>query len=297
MCIAIYKPANKIIDMETLQRCFSANPDGAGFMYSNGTEMKIHKGFFSFKSFWKAFQHHQERQCLIHFRIKTHGEVSVGNCHPFFVTKDIGFIHNGIISKHGGNRDKSDTRDFNETILRPLVKQFGTTIITSPQFDALVSDYIGFSKLAFLDIEGNVTIVNDQMGVWDDEVWYSNSSYKPVTPYVYQGRTTYYSKSEPKAPVVTKHYSTYDDMGTYAILTRNFGGIIAGEEVEIISWGQYHTVDVETLEGFVVRNIPVSLLEFDDDPTTPAKPVVEQKQIAQASDYYGGNNIWDYSDY
>lgn len=293
MCIAIYKPAEKIIDMDTLQRCFNANPDGAGFMYSNGTEMKIHKGFFTFKAFWKAFEPHQERQCLIHFRIKTHGEVSVKNCHPFFVTKDVGFIHNGIISKHGGNKDKSDTRDFNEKILRPLVKQFGTTIIESPQFDLLVSDYIGFSKLAFLDINGNVTIVNDQMGVWDDEVWYSNSSYKP--PVVYQPRThTYHGKSKTTYPsVVNKQTNPYADLGVYATLAYNFGGIIKGEEVEVVSWGQYHTVDVETLEGFVVRNVPVSYLNFDEDPTTPAKPTDKQLTAMNATDYYGYGYDWD----
>jgi hypothetical protein len=34
MCIAIMKSENKKISKSTLQRCYDANPDGAGFMYA-----------------------------------------------------------------------------------------------------------------------------------------------------------------------------------------------------------------------------------------------------------------------
>ena len=286
MCIAIYKPADKIIDKATLERCFNANPDGAGFMYTNGTEMKIHKGFFTFKSFWKAFEPHQERQCLIHFRIKTHGEISVKNCHPFFITKDIGFIHNGIISKHGGSRDVSDTRDFNEKVLRPLVKQFGTTIITAAPFAKLVEDYIGFSKLAFLDIHGNVTIMNEAQGNWHEDVWYSNQSWKPPVPLPYTYTPKYKSPGYSVYNKPPANASAYEE-DVYATLTQNFGGILKGEEVIINSYGQYHTVDVETFEGYVVKNVPLSLLEFES-----AKPTDKQLASMSAADYYG-YDLWE----
>ena len=46
MCIAIYKPADKILSQETLNECYDSNPDGAGFMYAQDKKLHIEKGFF-----------------------------------------------------------------------------------------------------------------------------------------------------------------------------------------------------------------------------------------------------------
>jgi glucosamine 6-phosphate synthetase-like amidotransferase/phosphosugar isomerase protein len=98
MCIAIYKPKNKIISETTLAECFRSNRDGAGFMYVDKKELKIQKGFFTFQEFYDAYKEHENKQCVVHFRIKTHGPVAEDNCHPFEVNQSLGFVHNGIIS-------------------------------------------------------------------------------------------------------------------------------------------------------------------------------------------------------
>ena len=178
MCIAIYKPEGKLLSLATLKECYTSNPDGAGFMYAENKKLHIEKGFFSFQSFYDAFKKHESKQAVIHFRIKTHGKIDTANCHPFAVNNSIGFVHNGVISGLGDS-DFSDTVRFNETILRPLVNKWGNLALFQDPIVNLLESRIGYSKLVFLDRHGNHKIMNEGKGVWDDGVWFSNTSYKP----------------------------------------------------------------------------------------------------------------------
>ena len=82
MCIAIYKPSDKELTKETLETCFNANPDGAGFAYIN-TDYVGHKKIkikktLDFEDFYQKYERAlslaPESPFLIHFRIKTHGD-------------------------------------------------------------------------------------------------------------------------------------------------------------------------------------------------------------------------------
>lgn len=190
MCIAIYKPEGKIIPIETLKECYRSNPDGAGFMYAQNKRLHIEKGFFSFDSFYKAYEHHQEKQAVIHFRIKTHGKIDTTNCHPFAVNNSLGFVHNGVISGFG-DANHSDTIGFNHGVLQPLVNKWGNLALFQDPMIDLIESRIGYSKLIFLDRHGNHNILNESKGTWDNGVWYSNTSYKPYVAPV----TPSYSKS------------------------------------------------------------------------------------------------------
>jgi len=178
MCIAIYKPENKVLSLATLKECYTSNPDGAGFMYAENKKLHIEKGFFSFQSFYDAFKKHETKQTVIHFRIKTHGKIDTTNCHPFAVNNAIGFVHNGIISGFG-DANHSDTIGFNQSILQPLVSKWGNLALFQDPIIDLIEGRIGYSKLVFLDRHGNHKIMNEHKGTWDDGVWYSNDSYKP----------------------------------------------------------------------------------------------------------------------
>jgi len=178
MCIAIYKPEDKVLSLATLKECYTSNPDGAGFMYAENKKLHIEKGFFSFQSFYDAFKKHETKQAVIHFRIKTHGKIDTTNCHPFAVNNAIGFVHNGIISGFG-DANHSDTIGFNQSILQPLVSKWGNLALFQDPIIDLIEGRIGYSKLVFLDRHGNHKIMNEHKGEWDDGVWYSNNSYKP----------------------------------------------------------------------------------------------------------------------
>lgn len=188
MCIAIYTPAGKVLPRTTLETCFENNDDGCGFAYINTSHTEVKKIFvkktLDFEIFYRQYQRatrvNPDSPFLIHFRIKTHGTISKENCHPFMVQDDLVFIHNGMISGVGYDKEKSDTRLFNEKILQQLPEgwQFNEAVQT------LIEDFINASKLVTMDVEGDIQIFNEQKGNWVDGCWYSNTSYKPRSTYV-----------------------------------------------------------------------------------------------------------------
>jgi hypothetical protein len=187
MCIALAKPENTRVLDSVLEQCFKSNPDGAGFVYLDNDELVTQKGFFTFDSFMEAYQPHENKQALIHFRIKTHGALNEENCHPFTVNEDISFIHNGIIQAVPNHADKSDTIIFNETVLQPLVTKYGDSILADPVIQTLLKDYIGYSKLAFINKKTKeFSFINKQMGNVTDGIWFSNLSWQPYVAPVYK---------------------------------------------------------------------------------------------------------------
>ena len=205
MCIAIYKPEDVTISKASLERCFDANPDGAGFMFAEDNKLHIHKGYFKFKTFYKAYKDHETKQALVHFRIKTHGKTDKTNCHPFLVNDGLGFIHNGIITGYGDDK-LSDTIQFNNAILKKIVKKHGSMGLFDDPMQELIENVIGYSKLVFLDKKGNFNIMNEDKGHWHNKVWYSNDSYKipqpmptyPVTTWKNYGKQDTLFASSPK---------------------------------------------------------------------------------------------------
>ncbi|MDE1866969.1 MAG: class II glutamine amidotransferase, partial [Thaumarchaeota archaeon] len=194
MCIAIYKPADKNLSKELLETCWDANPDGAGFMYTHNGNLRIKKGFMTFEKFFASFNNLQHKTAILHFRIKTHGKANEENTHPFFIADDMAFVHNGIINKvsTSSNHDMSDTWHFNEQILKSLYK-LSPAFVDNEAVQELIKEYIGYSKLVFMDNKDNVWIMNEQKGEWDDGIWYSNGSYKPkvYSPPVVYGSGSY----------------------------------------------------------------------------------------------------------
>lgn len=197
MCIIVYKPKDRILSKNTLENCFMNNNDGAGYMFSENGELIIKKGFFSFNKFYDSYmEDHLKSNVVLHFRISTQGSVEKKNCHPFYVNNTLGFAHNGIlgITTPKGSK-KSDTNLFNCWILRKLPTDF----LTNKAIMLLIEEYIGRDKLAFMDNNGDVTLVNEKAGNWGitgdcEGSWFSNTSYRWKTTYTtgnYAGYGTY----------------------------------------------------------------------------------------------------------
>lgn len=176
MCIAILKPDDKVLTKEVLENCSINNPDGCGFAYINDEGLIIIKKFMDFKDFWEDYKDIQENHTmLIHFRIATHGNIELANCHPFKLNDHMALIHNGIISGYGSKTENlSDTRDF----IDKVVGNISYKMWKNPSFRTLVGKAIGSSKFAILDNDNNYYIINEDLGSWVDGVWYSNNSYK-----------------------------------------------------------------------------------------------------------------------
>jgi len=177
MCLAILKPVESHVTKRKLRTGYKGNPDGAGFMFAADNEIQISKGYFSFRSFYKAFRQAERENpnsnFVIHFRIATSGQIDKDTCHPFYVNPKLGFAHNGVFSKMG-NKKISDTQQYNRQILKSYPKDF----IYKPKFVKKISNFCGwFNKLVFLDNKNSYLIVNENDGVWDGDVWFSNLTY------------------------------------------------------------------------------------------------------------------------
>lgn len=194
MCIAIYKPAGKVIDRDTLHRCYLKNKDGCGFAYfKTDGELVIIKSM-DFQSFYEDYEFHSvlnsDRPFLIHFRIATHGTVNLFNCHPFKIDDNHVMIHNGIIHniRNCPDKKRSDTQMFVDDILKELPPHW----MFNWGITNLIEDYIGASKVVVLAADDSVTIYNESKGEWHEDVWYSNSGYKEPVRYYHHSDKDYY---------------------------------------------------------------------------------------------------------
>lgn len=182
MCIIIVNKEGTL-EKSIFKNCFEKNNDSAGFMFSNNGELKMYKTMNSVNGLYNKYLKVRETNNLpiiIHFRIATGGKIDMNNCHPFYINDDLGFCHNGIIDLPWEIKNHCDTVCFNEAILKELHEDF----LTNKATKELLSKYISWSKLAFLNKDGKFTIINEEKGHWskDDKNWFSNNSYVKYEP-------------------------------------------------------------------------------------------------------------------
>lgn len=217
MCIAIYKPKGITLHDFVIENSWNNNPDGGGFMYVEGNKLNIVKGLMTLAAFKEAFEPHKKKLAVLHFRIATHGNTDEQNTHPFAVDNNLGVVHNGIISKVDTSTDKtkSDTWHFVDAFLKAF-REVNKSFWLKKQFKVLIEEYIGASKLIFLDSKGNVDIYNESMGTWNSNCWFSNTSFQtnrstfsrrnknlPITHSGFDD-DYYYNNQSPPQPVSTR---------------------------------------------------------------------------------------------
>lgn len=188
MCIAIHKPEGFLLTDSTIEESWNHNPDGAGFMYSEDNKLHIVKGLMTLNAFKEAYKPHEAKNCVLHFRIKTHGNKDQENTHPFAIDDRLGMVHNGILTAVETKEDytKSDTWHFTKKHLFTFRKN-NHNFYTNPIYKEMIESFIGFSKLIFMDNKGKVSIFNESKGDWDSGCWFSNKSYVSYAPQPYNG--------------------------------------------------------------------------------------------------------------
>ena len=177
MCLAIFQPAAVTVPETALRAGWCSNSDGAGFAYLRKGKVKVQKGYMSLKDFMEAYSDaagkNKDSPFLIHFRIRSQGDKSSANTHPFELPTGA-VIHNGTLDGTGATWGvgESDTAKF--------VSKFKDIL----NFDFLsakkkeMEDAVSYNKMAFLFNDGRHVILNESKGHWDGGVWYSNGSYK-----------------------------------------------------------------------------------------------------------------------
>jgi len=178
VCIAILKPKESKIKTETLRECWESNPHGAGFMYAKNNRVIVRKELKNFERFLKEYRKHEQigGKMVIHFRIMTHGKLDYKNTHPHRVNNNTWLVHNGVISQHSYKNAKlSDTVKFCK-MLAGLPVDF----MQSKPTLKLIGGYIDTDKIILMDTSGKTRIINEDQGIWDGGIWYSNQSYEPI---------------------------------------------------------------------------------------------------------------------
>jgi len=278
----VYKPKGITVKKEVYNTCFDNNKDGAGFIVREKTgELKLEKGFFTFKDFWEHFQPHLSKQAIIHFRIATHGEVDTENCHPLWVKENtLAFAHNGVINQVDCSKDKtrSDTWHFNATMLQHLREKMGEEFIFDEVIQSLITEYISWSKLAFLHADGRTLIFNKSKGDMENGVWFSNSTYKTWKKTY---KTKFWKQKEQKEQMVnpsTVPIFPYNNlpvipirslppasetirMNDYIEMIHSFNDITSGEVGLVMSIYADRTIEAKIYDsrsptGWKIRNLP-----------------------------------------
>lgn len=190
MCIIVVKRSGIRIGDDILRECFASNPDGAGFAVAKNGELRIRKGYFKFDEFSRAFKRFCAKRdsALLHFRIKTHGSVSKDNCHPYSVSDTVAMAHNGVLTDFRPDKDddRSDTKVFVDAVIKKLPPNWEK----NEGINALIRSSIGYSKLAFINSTGEFRIYNEKSGIWEDDIWFSNTSFRKI---IYHAKPVTYS--------------------------------------------------------------------------------------------------------
>lgn len=173
MCLLIHHSAKTEFDFADSADFYDKNSDGLGIMYAEGGVLHIKKMLP--RSATEAHDWYEEhakgRECVIHWRMRTHGHTDLENCHPYQVLgEDSGMplylAHNGILST-GNKKDisKSDTWHYINDYLRPLLQKY-PDLAFDPIMVEMIGEHIGSSnKFIFLNADGQISVVNERVFV------------------------------------------------------------------------------------------------------------------------------------
>ena len=197
MCLLMVT-MGQVPDYNSIVNASNNNPDGFGYAIHYGDRIITSRGMNAQRTIDKFFDALDgagtDFVAMYHARITTHGDSIIENAHPFRVggRKDIILGHNGMLPIHPKQGDRrSDTRIFAEDILPNL----GVESLDDKDSFKRLEGWAAGSKLAILtnapELRDSVYIVNEDLGTWDKDVWWSNSSYKHS--YTFYG-SGYYSR-------------------------------------------------------------------------------------------------------
>lgn len=186
MCMLTFFPEGALPNEEALANGAVVNEDGHGFAIVTGRTLLVERGMDAAQliaEFVRARAQFPDGPALFHSRLATAGDIDEANCHPFRVGKSplTVLAHNGIfpLSMQPSRRDKrSDTRIAAEDFLPG--DPFGSLGArrNRRRMERWMTDR---NKVVILTVDPRYRkrayLLNEDAGVWDDGVWYSNTDY------------------------------------------------------------------------------------------------------------------------
>ncbi len=201
MCLLIQKPHDVEFTEEHLADFYTRNRDGIGVMYAEDgmlhTYKMIPRNMQDTLDFYEA--HVKGRECAIHYRMRTHGDIDLVNCHPYPVfgfdgaqhPMPIALMHNGVLST-GNSRDpsKSDTWHYIRDYLHVLLKD-DPSLAFDPVFRDVIGKHIGNNRFILMNNLGDTSVINKSQGVMFLGAWLSNEYAWSAAKYLPRKTTTY----------------------------------------------------------------------------------------------------------
>lgn len=177
MCILIHHPKDSCFTSEQLQDFYSKNSDGFGAIVKDNEGVHVVKMVGTYQQIEDLY--YERVACydaIIHFRMKTHGDIDLANCHPYEVMPGLWMAHNGILSTgNAADTKMSDTWHYINDYLRPMLEA-NPDLLHVEAFRKLVGNHIGSSnKFGFMNSKGETFIINKSSGVEHEGIWYSNT--------------------------------------------------------------------------------------------------------------------------
>ncbi len=198
MCCIIFKPENVELDKELLEIRHKANSDSWGYtvLGKNGLDICKWKKEFDFR--WIP----HKQKMVIHFRTGTSGTKKDEGDQPIMIN-DVAVFHNGNFPDYAGKAE-TDTVLFCQDIIARLSRYFYRDILTMQALDAYAKS--NHSKLVFMFDTGKVAILNQEEGVWEKGMWFSNPR---VDDYAGFGFSGLYPYREQEIRYLKKNHESY----------------------------------------------------------------------------------------
>lgn len=198
MCIILSCKPGVLPSYEMIETCFEHNPDGAGYMTSDGVCVHGYKGIMDPVNLYNRIiaLAGKKQPLVLHFRIGTSGGLGGDVTHPYPVTNSLkklhalkwtapyGIAHNGVLPYGSDDaRHISDTIAFIKsdcfTIKKdPRTISSGGLTVSSGAKKKLAGKTRG-SRLCIMDKTGRVRLIGDGWREAAPGIMASNGSYKP----------------------------------------------------------------------------------------------------------------------
>lgn len=191
MCMLTYFPGGVLPDAAALANGAEMNPHGHGYAVVTEQGIVVGKSFDfeeSLDKFTCLRREHPAGPALFHSRFRTHGKTSEANIHPFKVQlrSTTVLAHNGILPSSvqpSRRQKKSDTRIFAEDCLGKSIPDW----FDDDSVRSALERWLGpWNKVVVLTVDPRYAkqsyLFNENAGIWEDGIWYSNSDFRPLVP-------------------------------------------------------------------------------------------------------------------
>lgn len=194
MCVMCFSPAGTVPTTEQLTNACASNPDGFGWAVRTddgiitGRTMDDANGidrFLDLRGKWMQYD------ATFHARITTHGETRLDNNHPHRVgDKRTVLFHNGCLPI---NIPKGETRSDTRIFAEDRLTRMGLEVLDHKKRRRGLEKWMSGSKMIVMtsryDMRKQTYILNESAGLWDDGMWWSNTSYQQAPRWTYAWTT------------------------------------------------------------------------------------------------------------